>query len=135
MLIKKLLIIWVFIKDDTVCPLSPCPSQTQKHLSPNGNFCSTNALSWLILVCFPFVPAFVLIIVLNIWCFNGYNLRFFVEENYNVADWTVCSCLIIYKITIKVHIRYIILFLWLINSRKLKSFNLFCWGWHVSDFR
>lgn len=44
---------------DTRCPFSPCPSQMQYSFRLCGSFYSTIAMSWLIFVCFPFVPAFV----------------------------------------------------------------------------
>ena len=53
-----LLIKLFFMKADTKCPLSPCPSHTQNNLTPKAKV-YTIAMSWFIFCCFPFVPAFV----------------------------------------------------------------------------
>ena len=50
------------MKDETVCPFNPCPSQTQYSFIPNGSLVSIIAISWLIFVCFPLVPALVLVV-------------------------------------------------------------------------
>lgn len=92
-LIKKLLIRWVFMKADTKCPFSPCPSQTQKSFMPKGNFVSAKAISWLTFACLPVVPALVRHTYCTLWLLvSGSSLAFLVVLTSRVAEWVPTFC-------------------------------------------
>jgi hypothetical protein len=59
-LIKIILTRFTLIKLDTLCPFNPWPSHTQNNLILWGSLFSIIIASWLIFVCLPVLPAFVL---------------------------------------------------------------------------